>query len=258
MPGAWDWRVEHENATGSAKSEIEILVTRNHMDSELSCRVNSSAMKVWHGVSKTFRSRILLTHDFSHLYISQNTLSFRSLSQPELILMWTSLRLNSLWILKIITSRRGAKSPWPALRLRWDLVETPCFNFYNFSISACRCKPIILSRTYFFSSCPQCLIGQVLENKMCCTVRPHKNFNNYSLQGKCHRNTKHKYGMEMLTKSKQFHLMTSFEIVLLNSMLSTSLICQHHFECYETLLFKLSNLAFAFTIKMLPFEKIWI
>ena len=46
MPGAWDWRVEHENATGSAKSEIEILVTRNHMDSELSCLVNSSAMKV--------------------------------------------------------------------------------------------------------------------------------------------------------------------------------------------------------------------
>ena len=47
MPGAWDWRVEHENATGSAKSEIEILVTRSHMDSELSCLVNSSAMKVW-------------------------------------------------------------------------------------------------------------------------------------------------------------------------------------------------------------------
>ena len=46
MPGAWDWRVEHENATGSAKSEIEILVTRSHMDSELSCLVNSSAMKV--------------------------------------------------------------------------------------------------------------------------------------------------------------------------------------------------------------------
>lgn len=69
MPGAWDWRVEHENATGSAKSEIEILVTRNHMDSELSCRVNSSAMKVY--------------GYFSHLYISQNTLSFRSLSQPE-------------------------------------------------------------------------------------------------------------------------------------------------------------------------------
>ncbi len=69
MPGAWDWRVEHENATGSAKSEIEILVTRNHMDSELSCRVNSSAMKVYGYLS--------------YLYISQNTLSFRSLSQPE-------------------------------------------------------------------------------------------------------------------------------------------------------------------------------
>ena len=50
--------------------------------------------------------------------------------------------------------------------------------------------------------------------------------------------------------------MTSFTLVLLNSMLSTSLICQHHFECYETLLFKFNNLAFAFTIKMLPFEKI--
>ena len=55
MPGAWDWRVEHENATGSAKSEIEILVTRSHMDSTLLCRVNSSAMKVsgvQHGLSK--------------------------------------------------------------------------------------------------------------------------------------------------------------------------------------------------------------
>ena len=47
MPGAWDWRVEHENNTGSAKSEIEVLITRNHMDSELTCRVNSSAMKVF-------------------------------------------------------------------------------------------------------------------------------------------------------------------------------------------------------------------
>ena len=46
MLGAWDWRVEHENATGSAKSEIEILLTRSHMDSDLLCRVNSSAMKV--------------------------------------------------------------------------------------------------------------------------------------------------------------------------------------------------------------------
>lgn len=47
MQGAWDWRVEHENATGSAKTEVELLVTRNLMDSELVCRVNSSAMKVF-------------------------------------------------------------------------------------------------------------------------------------------------------------------------------------------------------------------
>ena len=46
MYNSWDWRVEHENATGSAKSEIDITINRYHMDNELSCLVNSSAMKV--------------------------------------------------------------------------------------------------------------------------------------------------------------------------------------------------------------------
>ena len=43
---SWDWRVEHENATGSAKSEIDLTINRSHMDNELLCLVNSSAMKV--------------------------------------------------------------------------------------------------------------------------------------------------------------------------------------------------------------------
>ena len=38
--------MEHENATGSAKSEIDLTINRSHMDNELLCLVNSSAMKV--------------------------------------------------------------------------------------------------------------------------------------------------------------------------------------------------------------------
>ena len=43
---SWDWRVEHENGTGSAKSEINLVADRYHRDNILSCQVNSRALKV--------------------------------------------------------------------------------------------------------------------------------------------------------------------------------------------------------------------
>ena len=43
---SWDWRVEHENGTGSAKSEINLVADRYHQDNILSCHVNTRALKV--------------------------------------------------------------------------------------------------------------------------------------------------------------------------------------------------------------------
>ena len=46
VENSWDWRVEHENGTGSAKSEINLVADRYHRDNTLSCQVNSRALKV--------------------------------------------------------------------------------------------------------------------------------------------------------------------------------------------------------------------
>ena len=43
---SWDWRVEHENGTGSAKSEINFVADRHHHHRSLACQVNSRAIKV--------------------------------------------------------------------------------------------------------------------------------------------------------------------------------------------------------------------
>ena len=54
---SWDWRVEHENGTGSAKSEINFVADRHHQASPLSCQVNSRAMKV---MASKYHSKLIL------------------------------------------------------------------------------------------------------------------------------------------------------------------------------------------------------
>ena len=62
MSGAWDWRVEHENASGSARSDVEVVyctllctvlhctvqvvLGRQNLGQVLECRVTSKALKV--------------------------------------------------------------------------------------------------------------------------------------------------------------------------------------------------------------------
>ena len=55
---SWDWRVEHENGTGSAKSEINVVLSRFDIGRETSCRVNSSATKVG-GMQQVSSKKIL-------------------------------------------------------------------------------------------------------------------------------------------------------------------------------------------------------
>ncbi|XP_023321779.1 nectin-4 [Eurytemora carolleeae] len=43
---SWDWRVEHENGTGNAKSEINLVLSRYDLGGTLHCRVNSTAVQV--------------------------------------------------------------------------------------------------------------------------------------------------------------------------------------------------------------------
>ena len=44
ISNAWHWKVEHENGTGSAKSEINLNLNRFNLARTLTCRVNSSAI----------------------------------------------------------------------------------------------------------------------------------------------------------------------------------------------------------------------
>ena len=62
MSRAWDWRVEHENASGSARSDVEVVhctvlycvlyctvqvvLGRQNLGQVLECRVTSKALKV--------------------------------------------------------------------------------------------------------------------------------------------------------------------------------------------------------------------
>lgn len=57
VENSWDWRVEHENGTGSAKSEINFVADRHHQASPLSCQVNSRAMKV---MASKYHSKLIL------------------------------------------------------------------------------------------------------------------------------------------------------------------------------------------------------
>lgn len=45
VANSWHWKVEHENGTGSAQSEINVMLHREHLGATLTCRVNSSAME---------------------------------------------------------------------------------------------------------------------------------------------------------------------------------------------------------------------
>ena len=69
MSGAWDWRVEHENASGSARSDVEVVLGRHNLGQMLECRVTSKALKV--------RLNLSSVNIFSPLNIFQEPISRR-------------------------------------------------------------------------------------------------------------------------------------------------------------------------------------
>ena len=63
--------MEHENGTGSAKSEINVVLSRYDIGRETSCRVNSSATKVG-GMQQVSSKKILERERFQSCHHSSD------------------------------------------------------------------------------------------------------------------------------------------------------------------------------------------